>query len=144
MVHDRDMAVRQDAAKALGSIGHPAAFEALEKAVTDLSVRPYAVDALGKLKDPRAVPILIDVVAGKNRPANARRVPVCGDESGALDVEEMEVQIFAVGGLGEIGDNPAIETLTHALKEIRLRGAVPVAPIEKGRPDATKVLARVK
>src|SRR5438132_920381 len=57
MLHDRDMAVRQDAAKALGNIGHPAAFDALEKAVTDLSVRPYAVDALGKLKDPRAVPI---------------------------------------------------------------------------------------
>src|SRR3989449_2226921 len=102
MLHDRDMAVRQDAAKALGSIGHPAAFEALEKAVTDLSVRPYAVDALGKLKDPRAVPILIHVVAGNNRPGNAPTAPVCGDESGALDVEEMEVQIFAVGGLAEI------------------------------------------
>src|SRR2546427_13302038 len=102
-LHDRDMAVRQDAAKALGSLGHPAAFEALAKAVADLSVRPYAVDALGKVKDPRAVPILIDVVAGKNRPANARKVPVCGDESGELDVEEMEVQIFAIGGVGGDG-----------------------------------------
>src|SRR3989475_1625328 len=103
MLHDRDMAVRQDAAKALGSLGHPAAFEALAKAVADLSVRPYAVDALGKVKDPRAVPILIDVVAGKNRPANTRKVPVCGDESGELDVEEMEVQIFAIGGVGGDG-----------------------------------------
>ena len=144
MLHDRDMAVRQDAAKALGSIGHPAAFEALEKAVTDLSVRPYAVDALGKLKDPRAVPILIDVVAGKNRPANARRVPVCGDESGALDVEEMEVQIFAVGGLGEIGDDRAIQPLIHALKDTRLRAAASAALSKMGLRIATPLLAAMK
>src|SRR5436309_12323364 len=100
-----------------GSIGSPAAFESLAKAVKDLSVRPYAVDALGKVKDRRAVPILIDVVSGKNRPANARKVPVCGDESGELDVEEMEVQTFAIGGLAEIGDERAIEPLIRALKD---------------------------
>src|SRR2546427_698347 len=144
MLHDRDMAVRQDAAKALGSIGHPAAFEALEKAVTDLSVRPYAVDALGKLKDPRAVPILIDVVAGKNRPANARRVPVCGDESGALDVEEMEVQIFAVGGLAEIGDDRAIQPLIRALKDTRLRAAAASALSKMGLRIAAPLLAAMR
>src|SRR5213594_2467004 len=144
MLHDRDMAVRQDAAKALGSIGHPAAFEALEKAVTDLSVRPYAVDALGKLKDPRAVPILIDVVAGKNRPANARRVPVCGDESGALDVEEMEVQIFAVGGLAEIGDDRAIQPLIRALKDTRLRAAAASALSKMGLRIAAPLVAAMK
>ena len=144
MLHDRDMAVRQDAAKALGSIGHPAAFEALEKAVTDLSVRPYAVDALGKLKDPRAIPILIDVVAGNNRPANARRVPVCGDESGALDVEEMEVQIFAVGGLAEIGDDRAIQPLIRALKDTRLRAAAASALSKMGLRIAAPLLAAMK
>src|SRR5437879_4443851 len=136
--------VRMHAAKALGSIGHPAAFEALEKAVTDLSVRPYAVDALGKLKDPRAVPILIDVVAGKNRPANARRVPVCGDESGALDVEEMEVQIFAVGGLAEIGDDRAIQPLIRALKDTRLRAAASAALSKMGLRIAAPLLAAMK
>src|SRR3989449_12176 len=136
--------VRMHAAKALGSIGHPAAFEALEKAVTDLSVRPYAVDALGKLKDPRAVPILIDVVAGKNRPANARRVPVCGDESGALDVEEMEVQIFAVGGLAEIGDDRAIQPLIRALKDTRLRAAAASALSKMGLRIAAPLVAAMK
>src|SRR2546422_11705 len=136
--------VRMHAAKALGSIGHPAAFEALEKAVTDLSVRPYAVDALGKLKDPRAVPILIDVVAGKNRPANARRVPVCGDESGALDVEEMEVQIFAVGGLAEIGDDRAIQPLIRALKDTRLRAAAASALRKMGLRIAAPLVAAMK
>lgn len=144
MLHDRDTAVRQDAAKALGSIGPPAAFEALAKAVTDLSVRPYAVDALGKLKDRRAVPILIDVVAGKNRPANARKVPVCGDESGELDVEEMEVQIFAIGGLAEIGDERAIEPLIRALKDTRLRAAASAALSKMGLRIAAPLLAAMK
>src|SRR3989449_2340988 len=132
MLHDRDMAVRQDAAKALGSLGHPAAFEALAKAVADLSVRPYAVDALGKVKDPRAVPILIDVVAGKNRPANTRKVPVCGDESGELDGEEMEVQIFAIGGRGAIGGERAIEPLIRAPQGNPRRAAPPSVLREKG------------
>ncbi len=144
MLHDRDMAVRQDAAKALGSVGHPAAFEALAKAVVDLSVRPYAVDALGKLKDLRAVPILIDVVTGKNCPANARRVPVCGDESGALDVEEMEARIFAVGGLAEIGDDRAIEPLIRALKDTQLRAAASAALSKMGLRIAAPLLAAMK
>src|SRR3989442_641951 len=144
MLHDRDMAVRQDAAKALGSLGHPAAFEALAKAVADLSVRPYAVDALGKVKDPRAVPILIDVVAGKNRPANARKVPVCGDESGELDVEEMEVQIFAIGGLGAVGGGRAIETLLRALQDTRLRAAAASALSKMGLRIAAPLLAAMK
>jgi HEAT repeat protein len=144
MLHDRDMAVRQDAAKALGSLGHPAAFEALAKAVADLSVRPYAVDALGKVKDPRAVPILIDVVAGKNRSANARKVPVCGDESGELDVEEMEVQIFAIGGLAAIGDERAIEPFIRALKDTRLRAAAASALSKMGLRIAAPLLAAMK
>ena len=144
MLHDRDTAVRQDAAKALGSIGSPAAFESLAKAVTDLSVRPYAVDALGKLKDRRAVPILIDVVSGKNRPANARKVPVCGDESGELDVEEMEVQTFAISGLAEIGDERAIEPLIRALKDTRLRAAASAALSKMGLRIAAPLLAAMK
>src|SRR2546426_4041622 len=144
MLHDRDAAVRQDAAKAVGSIGHPAAFEALAKAVADLSVRPYAVDALGRLKDLRAVPLLIDVVSGKNRPANARKVPVCGDESGELDVEEMEVQIFAIGGLSEIGDERAIEPPIRALKDTPLRPAPAPAPSKIGLPIPAPVLAAMK
>ncbi len=144
MLHDRDMAVRQDAAKALSSIGHPAAFEALAKAVMDLPIRPYAVDALGRLKDPRAVPILIDVVAGKSRPVNARKVPVCGDESGELDVEEMEVQIFAIGGLAAIGDDRAIEPLIRALKDTRLRAAAASGLGKMGPRIAAPLLAAMK
>src|SRR5438445_1681271 len=122
----------------------PAAFEALAKAVTDLSVRPYAVDALGRLKDRRAVPILIDVVSGKNRPANARKVPVCGDESGELDVEEMEVQIFAIGGLSGSGGEGANEPLIRALKDTRLRAGAASALSKMGLRIAAPLLAAMK
>src|SRR5207253_9271168 len=108
-----------------------------------LSVRHYAVDALGKLKDRRAVPILIDVVSGKNRPANARKVPVCGDESGELDVEEMEVQTFAIGGLAEIGDDRAIEPLIRSLKDTRFRAAAASAPSKMELRIAPPLLAAV-
>src|SRR3989441_5863884 len=132
MLHDRDAAVRQDAAKAVGNIGHPAAFEALAKAVADLSVRPYAVDALGRLKDLRAVPLLIDMVAGKNRPANARKVPVCGDESGELDVEEMEVQIFAIGGVAAGGGERVVVPSISPRKGARRPAAAGAAPRQNG------------
>ena len=131
MLNDRDAAVRQDAAKALGCIGSAGALEALTAAIKDLDARPYAVEALGKLKDPRAVETLIDVATGKDRPAKIRKVPVCGDESGELDVEEMEVQIFAIGALAEIGDDRAIDPLIRALKDTRLRA------------DAAKALGRL-
>ncbi len=108
MLHDRDMAVRQDAAKALGSLGHPAAFEALAKAVADLSVR------------------------------------LCGDESGELDVEEMEVQIFAIGGLAAIGDERAIEPFIRALKDTRLRAAAASALSKMGLRIAAPLLAAMK
>lgn len=143
MLQDRDTAVRQDAAKALGGIGSPDALEALTVAVNDLDVRPFAVEALGKLKDPRAVGTLIDVVTGKSRPANVRQVPVCGGAA-ETDVEEMEVQAFAIGGLAEIGDDRAIEPLIRALKDTRLRAAAAAALGKMGLRVAAPLLAAMK
>lgn len=144
MLNDRDAAVRQDAAKALGGIGHAAGREALTKALADLDVRPFAVEALGKLKDPLAVDTLIDVVTGKSRPANARKVTVCGDESGELDVEEMEVQIYAIGALAEIGEDRAIGPLIRALKDTRLRAASASALGKLGLRVARPLLEAMK
>ncbi len=144
LVKDRDMAVRQDAARALGDIGHAKALEALTAALQDIQVRPFAVAALGKLKDPRAVDTLVDVVTGKSRPVDARKVPVCGDESGDLDVEEMEVQIFAIGALAEIGEDRAIEPLIKALKDTRLRADAAGALGRMGLRVAPPLLAAMK
>jgi len=144
LLHDRDMAVRQDAAKALGGIGNPMALEALTAALTDLDVRPFAVEALGKLKDLRAVDTLIDVVTGKGRPADVRKVAACGSESGEMDIEEMETQIFAIAGLAELGDARAIEPLIRALKDTRLRAAAAAALGEMGLRVAAPLLAAMK
>lgn len=144
MLNDRDTAVRQDAAKALGCIGSSVALEALTKALMDLDVRPFAVEALGKLKDPRAVDTLIDVVTGKGRPANVRKVHACGDDSGELDVEEMEVQIFAVGALAEIGEDRAIAPLIRALQDTRLRSDAAKALGKLGLRVAAPLLEAMK
>src|SRR5207245_1998531 len=131
--------VRMHAATALGNLGDERPVRQLIPLLMD-SVKAVRVCAPGA----RAPPILIDVVAGNNRPANARRVPVCGDESGALDVEEMEVQIFAVGGLAEIGDDRAIEPLIRALKDTRLRAAAASALSKMGLRIAAPLLAAMK
>ncbi len=144
MLHDRDTAVRQDAAKALGGIGSPKALDALVLALKNVDVRPYAVEALGKLKDARAVDTLIDVVKGRGRPDNLRRTPVCGSESGDMDVEEMETQIFAIGGLAELNDERAIVPLIGALKDTRLRAAAASALGKMGLRVAPPLLAAMK
>src|SRR5438552_4035244 len=138
--------VQEAAVAILKDVAPPEAVEPLIGCLTSKNwiVRMHAAKALGNLGDQRAVPILIDVVAGNNRPANARRVPVCGDESGALDVEEMEVQIFAVGGLAEIGDDRAIQPLIRALKDTRLRAAAASALSKMGLRIAAPLLAAMK
>lgn len=143
MLKDRDTAVRQDAAKALGGIGSPLALEALTAALTDLDVRPFAVEALGRLKDLRAVEVLIDVVTGQGRPANDRQTPVCGGAA-EMDVEEMETQTFAIGGLAELGDDRAIDPLIRALKDTRLRAAAASALGKMGLRVAAPLLAAMK
>ncbi|HEY3196870.1 MAG TPA: HEAT repeat domain-containing protein [Nitrospirales bacterium] len=144
MQNDRDAAVRQDAAKALGGIGHPRALEALTGALQDLDVRPFAVEALGKLKDKGAVPALIEIVTGAGRPANSRKVPSCGDESGEIYLEEMEVQEQAIGALADIGDERAIEPMIGALKDTRLRSAAAAALGRFGLRVADPLLAKMK
>jgi HEAT repeat protein len=144
MLSDRDAAVRQDAAKALGGIGNARALEPLSAALQDLEVRPFAVEALGKIKDVRAVPTLIDIVTGKGRPANARRAANCGDETGEQFFEEMEVQEHAIGALADIGDDRAIDPVIGALQDTRLRSAAAAALGRFGLRVADPLLARMK
>jgi HEAT repeat protein len=144
MLTDRDAAVRQDAARALGGIGSPRGLDPLIAALQDLDVRPFAAEALGKLKDPRAIPALIDIVTGKSRPANSRKVPSCGDESGELYLEEMEVQEKAIAAMAEIRDERAVDSLIAALKDTRLRGAAAEALQRFGPCIAEPLLAKMK
>jgi HEAT repeat protein len=144
MLHDRDAAVRQDAARALGGIGSPKSLDALTQGLADIDVRPFAAEALGKLRVAQAVPMLLDVVTGKNPPARSRTVPSCGDESGEPYLEEMEVQEKAIGALADIGDPRAIVPLVAALKDTRLRVAAANALSRFGLAIADPLLAAMK
>jgi len=90
------------------------------------------------------VETLIDVVTGKGRPDNVRKVAVCGVESGEMDIEEMEAQIFAISGLAELGDDRAINPLIRALKDTRLRAAAASALGKLGLRVAAPLLAAMK
>ena len=110
--NDADSAVREDAVRALGYIGAPQAVEFLLAVMAkEPGLRTLAVEALGQIKDHRAVPALIDVVRGTNPPATTRTVTGCGDQW----TEEVVTQAAAVRALGIIGDESALPALAAAL-----------------------------
>src|SRR5262249_59392087 len=66
LLADRAYRVREEAAFALGQIGHRSARPALEKALADPDAWTvdHAVEALGKLGDPAATPRLVPFLRG--------------------------------------------------------------------------------
>jgi HEAT repeat protein len=112
LAHDGDSAVREDAIRALGEIGDPQAVEALLIIMKEPGLRTVAVEALGRIRDRRAVPILIEVVTGVTPTDVTRAVAGCGDQWN----EEAVTQAAAVQALGEIGDESALPTLVAALE----------------------------
>jgi len=94
----RVRAVAAHAARALGELNDPAAFEVLAIALGDKqpNVRASAVRALAELKDPRVF---------------ARVVAVLREDQNSY------VRWHAAAALGELGDPRAVEPLTAALKD---------------------------
>lgn len=112
LFNDRDLAVREDAVRALGEIGDPRAVEHLFTAMREPGLRTLAVEALGRIGDSRAVPVLIGVLTATRPPEVTRTVAGCGDQWS----EELITQGAAVRALGAIGDDRAIPSLAAALK----------------------------
>jgi HEAT repeat protein len=112
LFNDRDRAVREDAVRALGQIGDARAVEFLVTAMKEPGLRPLAVEALGRIGDRRAVLVLIDVLAGVERPEVSQPIDGCGDRWD----EEMITLGAAVKALGEIRDEAAIPSLMKALR----------------------------
>jgi len=108
---DSDSAVREDTVRALGEIGHPSAVEGLMTVLKEPSLRTLAVEALGRIGDRRAVPILIDIVTGNHSMDVARVVAGCGDQW----PEEALTQAAAARALGLIGDEATLPVLAAAL-----------------------------
>src|SRR3989449_9963977 len=78
LLKDKDRAVREDAAIALGMIGDPSAVPALIEAMQDGAVRVRAIMALGMIADPRSVEPLIRVLEGVG--INLKGTPMRSEE----------------------------------------------------------------
>ena len=141
LFNDHDSAVREDIVRALGEIGHAQAVDYLFRIVKEPGLRPLVVEALGKIKDERAVPVLQDIVLGKSRPEINRTVAGCGDEWN----EEMLTMGVAVRALGMIRDDGTIPTLVAALRNTVTRAEAAVALTKFGPtviPSLLPLLAR--
>jgi HEAT repeat protein len=141
LFNDRDSAIREDVVRALGDIGDAGAVEFLFQVLDEPGLRPLAVEALGKIKDGRAVPVLQDIVVGKSRPQASRSVAGCGDQW----TEEMLTMGVAVRALGLIRDEGSIPTLVTALSNTVTRGDAATALAAFGPtviPSLLPLLAR--
>ena len=117
LFNDSDSAVREDAVRALGEIGDAGAVDHLCVAMREPGLRTVAVEALGRIGNPCAVPVLIDVVTGSAPPEATRTAVGCGDQWN----EELITQGAAVRALGLIRDDRAIPSLVAALSPIHTR-----------------------
>lgn len=111
--NDPDMAVREDAVRALGDIGDGRAVDFLLVAMKTPGLRPLAIESLGKIGDRRAVSALAAVVTGEARLEVSRAVHGCQDRWD----EEMEAMGAAVTALARLKDAAAIPILIGALRE---------------------------
>lgn len=128
---DEDGQVRMGAAMALGSLGDRAAVAPLIEFVrVDMQKRTgiiaAGIGALGELRDPRAVPILLEALNNRAedwlyREMAARALGSIGDRravSSLIAAAYMgDTRHDAIGALAEIGDAKAVETLIGALDE---------------------------
>jgi HEAT repeat protein len=122
-------AARQ-AAEALGEIGDPVAVEPLIALLRgpeeDSDIRVVAMQSLGKLKDPRAVPVLLEIIGREGNEAlwsaAAEALGTMGDLSAVpglvklLSSDKSGVRSIAVRTLGTLKANAAAPALVDTLK----------------------------
>jgi HEAT repeat protein len=140
LFNDRDAAVREDAARALGEIGDARAVEFLLIVMKEAGLRPLAIEALGKIRDRRAIPALLAVVDGSGRPEDVRSVHGCGDRYDS----EMSAMEAAVKALAEIGDLTVIPALIAALQNTVIRAEAAMALSSFGQPVIPYILDALK
>lgn len=141
LAEDSDVAVRQDAARALGEIGDARAFEPLLRALEDSRLRAAAVEALGKIGDRRAVDPLRAIVEDAARSHSEWESHGCRNERYEQELPAVEA---AVKALGWIGDRAAIPTLVTALKSTTVRVEAGDALARFGQPAVSPLLAVLK
>ncbi len=128
-----DVTERCDAARYLGDAGVREAVPPLLETLKECSPRvcKAAVEALGKIKDPRAIPGLATVLHNQNvesdlRESAAKAMGNIGDADAipaliqAMNTDnEMYVRLTAARALGTIGDSRALSALAKTLHTAR-------------------------
>jgi len=120
----------------------------------DKSVRRFAVEVLGKMKDPRAVEPLIVLLNDESEKVRMKVVEVLGEFKDpraveplirVLNDESVKVRMLAAEVLGEMGDPRAVEFLISSLRdekpEVRVKAVEALAKI--GHPSALEFLTAV-
>src|SRR6266581_5383104 len=126
LLKDKDRAVREDAAIALGMIGDPSAVPALVEAMQDGAVRVRAIMALGMIADPRSVEPLIRVLEGVGINLKGSPMPGC------ILSEEWFIREEAAKALGHLNDVRSVPALLQSLKITQIREKASQALIELG------------
>jgi hypothetical protein len=105
------------------------AVKVLKEKHSDASMRLIAVEALGKIGDPRAVEALILALRDENnrvRRATAEALGELGDSRAvaplitALQDRDANVRYIATSALGELGDDRAVASLVQMLSEAEI------------------------
>ena len=135
LLKDKDRAVREDAAIALGMIGDPTAVPALIEALQDGQVKVRAIMALGMISDARAVEPLIRILQGIGIYQKGTPTPGC------IVSEEWMIREQAAMALGHINDLRSVPALLDALKNTRLREKATGALVELGPQVIDQVVA---
>ncbi len=156
-----DGQVRMSAAMALGSLADCAAVEPLIEFVrVDMEKRTgiiaAGIGALGELKDPRAVPILLKALNNRAedwlyREMAARTLGSIGDRRAVDDLISAaymgDTRHDAIAALAQIGDAKAVETLIRALDDGEEQDTVQAARtglLKIGSPAVTALIKEME
>ena len=108
LFYNRDVMIQIGAARALGEIGDGRALEPLVESLRDITVAGAAIAALGRLRDPKAVPGLGAVLQ--------HMYPSTEDYSPHVEIREA-----AIAALARIGNKEAIGFIVRALEDKTLK-----------------------
>ena len=138
---DPDIAVRQEAARALGNIGDRTTVDALLEAIEEPRLRVRAIEALGKIGDRRVLPLLFRLISELKTSEYEDRTPACEDHRYEQDLASVEEAIRA---LARIRDKEAVPLLITALQSTLIRNEASEALVRFGREAIAPLVSRLQ
>ena len=139
--HDPDTAVRQEAARALGEIGHKSAVDALLVVIEEPRLQVRVIEALGRIGDRRVLPLLFRLVNELKTSDYEDRTPACEDNRYEQDLASVEEAIRA---LARIHDEEAIPLLVTALQSTLIRNEASEALVRFGQKAVAPLVSQLQ